>query len=318
VIVGGGGQDGRLLHAKLQKLGYTVTTVGRHDFDITDPGVVKRFLEATLPTEVYFLAAHHHSSEQLPKDEQGQLFRLSNAIHFTAALNFVDGIAAVSPRTRLFYASSSLIYSPSQASDLLSEATAPQPAGAYAITKTAGMWVCRHYRETVGVFASVGILFNHESKFRKKEFLSRKIVETAVRIKLGLADRLELGDLRSQVDWGFAPDYVEAMYSILQLEAPDDFVVATGELHTVEEFVEYAFGVLGLDYRKYTVVNPASLTRVNSARRGDSTKLQETCSWRPTYSFKAMVEELVREEVLAIVETVPRDECERPCREIRG
>jgi GDPmannose 4,6-dehydratase len=300
VIVGCGGQDGRLLEARLRELCYSVVAIRRGTIDITNPDDVRQLLATSKPAEVYFLAAHHHSSQQLPDDAQGELFRQSNAVHFVAAVNFLDAIATVSMQTRMFYASSSLIYTPSVQADLQSEATTPNPEGAYAITKLAGMMACQHYRRSKGVFASIGIMFNHESKFRGEQFLSRKIVRTAVRIKLGLPDTLELGDLNVQVDWGYAPDYVDAMQRILQLDKPDDFIVATGHLHTVREFADYAFCCLGLDYRNHLSANSAKLNRVNSARRGDSTKLRSMCQWSPTRNFKTMVKELVRDELVAM------------------
>lgn len=298
-IIGSGGQDGRLLSSRLEQLGYSVVGVGRDNLDITDPAAVDGFVRHTAADEIYFLAAHHHSSQQVPDDE-GTLFRQSNAVHFVATVNFLDAIARLSARTRMFFASSSLIFAAAGAEEAQSETTTPAPEGAYAITKVAGMQACRHFRKTKGVFASIGILYNHESLLRGEQFLSRQIVRTAARIKLGSTDKLELGDLDARVDWGYAPDYVDAMQRILQLDEPQDFVIATGELHTVRDFVDYAFGSVGLDYREHVTVNPAKLRRVNSARRGDATKLRSLCQWQPSRSFKTMVEELVRGELAAL------------------
>jgi GDPmannose 4,6-dehydratase len=283
----------------LEQLGYCVVGIGRDSFDITRADAVDDFVRRTVPDEIYFLAAHHHSAQGVPDDE-GALFRQSNAVHFVAAVNFLDAIARVSIRTRLFFASSSLIFASASAEERQSEATVPAPEGAYAITKVAGMQACRHFRKNKNVFASCGILYNHESPLRGEQFLSRQIVRTAARIKQGHSDRLELGDLEARVDWGYAPDYVDAMHRILQLDEPQDFVIATGELHTVRDFVDYAFGSLGLDYRAYVTVNPAKLRRVNSARRGDSTKLRTLCEWEPSRSFKAMVEGLAQAELAAL------------------
>lgn len=304
VIVGSGGQDGRLLQQRLQQLDYSVVALTRDTIDIRNPSDVRRLFSGPKPTEIYFLAAHHHSSQQAT-GEEGELFRQSNATHYVAAVNVLDAIATLSPATRLFYASSSLIYAPSTAEDLQNEETVPRPVGAYAITKFAGMLACQHYRQSRGVFASIGILYNHESCFRKEHFLSRQIVQAAVHIKLGQSDEFELGDVDALVDWGYAPDYVDAMHKILQLNAPDDFIIATGHLHTVGEFADYAFRHLQLDYRDYLVVNARKLNRVNTARRGDSTKLRSMCKWSPTRDFKAMVEELVSTELGAMTGRSP-------------
>ena len=297
-IIGSGGQDGRLLTSRLEQLDYSVVGVRRNSLDITQPAAVDDFVRRTAPDEVYFLAAHHHSSQQVPDDE-GAMFRHSNAVHFVATVNFLDAIARLSARTRMFFASSSLIFAAADAGQSQSEATVPQPEGAYAVTKVAGMQACGHFRRTKGVFVSSGILFNHESLLREEQFLSRQIVCSAARIKLGATDKLELGDLDARVDWGYAPDYVDAMHRILQLGEPQDFIIATGELHTVRDFVAFAFGSVGLDYREHVIVNPAKLRRVNTARRGDATKLRTLCNWAPSRSFKTMVEEMVRGELAA-------------------
>ena len=294
VIVGSGGQDGQLLAEKLHGLGYEVVGLRRDTINIENSTEVAKFISRLHPREVYFLAAHHHSSEEAPGSE-GALFHESFNINASAVANFLDAIAVHSPASRFFYASSCLVFPPAE-SGKQTEATVPLPESAYAISKAAGMLVCQYYRNIKGVFASVGILYNHESPLRGMRFVSRKIVSAAVRIARDGYGSLMLGNLESKVDWGYAPDYVDAMRRILQLPSPADYVVATGEAHTVREFAKTAFGSVGLDYQQHVSTNPDLLVRQNHLRIGDATRLKADTGWSPSISFKEMVQRLVAEE----------------------
>jgi GDPmannose 4,6-dehydratase len=153
--------------------------------------------------------------------------------------------------------------------------------------------LCRHFRENGG-FASVGILYNHESGQRPETFVAQKIINTARRIKAGSGEKLVIGDLSAKVDWGYAPDFVDAMIRILRLPQPDDFIIATGESHTVREFVEVAFGELGLDWKSHVVENPALIGTPKPPLVGNPEKLKRMTGWRPSVSFEQMVRRLVR------------------------
>lgn len=179
-----------------------------------------------------------------------------------------------------------------------SELTPFHPRSPYGISKVAGFELTRNYREAYGMFCCNGILFNHESPRRGFEFVSRKITSTAAQIKLGIAAELAMGNLDAKRDWGHAADYVKAMHLMLQQPAADDYVVATGETHTVREFCELAFRELGLDYEKYVTVDeryyrPAEV----HALLGDSTKARHCLSWRPKYTFSELVKEMVRADL---------------------
>lgn len=297
MIVGSSGQDGQLLTERLQGLGYKIIALSRGSVDITDPEPVIKLISNTHPKEVYFLAAHHHSSEDECIDE-GELFRKSINIHTIAAVNFLDAISTRSPTSRFFYASSCLIFPPTE-NGMQTEDTILRPDNAYAITKAAGMAICKHYREKKGVFASVGILYNHESPLRSSRFVTRKIASAVARIyKQGSGD-LVLGDVEAKVDWGYAPDYVDAMHKILQTDRPEEYVIATGEAHTVREFADIAFKHVGLDYRDYLSVRPQALTRKNLTRIGDSSRLRLQTGWKPTVSFENLVCLMVDAELWA-------------------
>lgn len=292
LVVGSAGQDGRLLTAHLQQLGYTVTGLSRGgDVSIEDAAAVARLVTALQPDEVYYLAAFHHSSED-PPIEPLELFQRSLAIHVTALLHVLDAIRKHAPAARLFYAASSLIFGDVTETPQTEE-TPLRPICAYGITKTAGLEICRHYRRTHGVHASVGILYNHESPLRAAKFVSTKIVKGAWAIKRGERDKLVLGDLSAEMDVGYAPEYVDAMRRIVALDAPDDFIIATGEKHSIRELVELAFGHVGLDWQQHVEENKRLITRAPRTRVGDPSKLARATGWHATTSFPDLVRTLM-------------------------
>lgn len=300
VVVGSAGQDGTLLSQLLENRGYEVVGIKRGDMDICDADAVKKLMARQKPAEIYFLAAHHHSSEDT-MDNEGELFHLSMRTHFDAAVNFLNAIATQSPASRFFYAASSHVFGLPQGGKQ-NEGTPLQPDSAYGITKVSGMMACRYYREKKGLFASVGILYNHESPLRDHCFVSRKIVSAAARIAREGQGSIVLGDLDAQVDWGYAPDYVEAMSRILRAERSSEYIVATGEAHTVREFAEIAFRSVGLDYRQHVSTKPELLMRQNPPRIGDATRLRTDTGWSPSISFEEMVRRLVDAEKRAFDE----------------
>jgi GDPmannose 4,6-dehydratase len=174
------------------------------------------------------------------------------------------------------------------------ETTRFHPRSPYGISKVAGFELTRNYREAYGMFCASGLLFNHEGPRRGYEFVTRKITSTAARIKLGLAEELRLGNLDAQRDWGHARDYVRAMYLMLQQEEADDYVVATGETHTVREFCERAFAEVGLDYEQYVKIDERFLRPAEvDLLVGDAAKAREQLGWEPEYTFAEMIREMV-------------------------
>jgi GDPmannose 4,6-dehydratase len=295
LIVGSGGQDGRLLSDLLSRRGYAVTGLRRGELNLGDPESVTNLLADLRPNEIYYLAAHHHSSED-EQEAEGELLRQSMRIHFDGLVNILEAIRIANLQSRVFYAASALVFSP-DAPLPHDEQTPLRPDTAYGISKAAGLLAVRRYRDKYGVFVSTGILFNHESPLRPEQFLSKKLSYAAVQIARNGGGELQLGDLDAQADWGYAPDFVEAMSRILALPYADDFVIATGEAHTVAEFANYAFGHVGLDYQQYVRADSDILQRRFPPRLGNPAKLRAATGWHPTLNFAEMVARLVEAEV---------------------
>jgi GDPmannose 4,6-dehydratase len=205
----------------------------------------------------------------------------------------LDAVRIVDPEIRFYQASSSEMFG--KAVEVpQTERTPFYPRSPYGVAKVYGHWITVNYRESYNMFACSGILFNHESPRRGLEFVTRKISHGVARIKLGLDEELRLGNLEARRDWGFAGDYVEAMWMMLQQDHPDDYVVATGETHSVREFCELAFGYVDLDYRDYVVqderfMRPAEVDLLI----GDSTRARKALGWRPKTNFQELVQMMV-------------------------
>ena len=305
LIVGAGGQDGRLLAPFLSDRGYAVRGWVREEpgtplsceyaeIDIRGTESIVNELRTYRPNEIYYLAAFHHSTEDLADVDTGGLLQRSFEVHVMGLLNVLQAMTACCPTARLFYAASSHVFGIS-AADRKNEDSPLRPNSAYAISKTAGLRCCQLIRQQEGIFAATGILFNHESPLRTPSFVSQKIVRGALRARRDRTFRLALGDIHACVDWGYAPDYVDAMFRILQLPEPGDFVVASGELHSVQEFAEIAFGEVGLDWRDHVQTDAHLLKRTSYPFRGDSTKLRTATGWQPSVNFRELVTNLVHD-----------------------
>jgi GDPmannose 4,6-dehydratase len=307
IVIGAHGQDGRLLCAELEKDHYDVTRVARAGvrtvdgvtlpFDMRDGSAVDELVAKISPDEIYYLAAHHHSSEEKTGDIATH-FVESFTTHCLCLVYILNAIKRSHSTARLFNASSSLVFGyPDRAPQ--SESAPLRPVCAYGTTKAAGMNVCDIYRRDHGVFCSSGILFNHESPYRAPQFVTKRIVTGAVDVYLGFQKKLSVGSLSAQADWGSATDYVRAMRAILSLPEPDNFVVATGKLHSVSDFAAVAFEALGLDYQKYVCEQPDLVQRPmrKVPLLGDATKLAAATGWSPQIGFEQMIEEMVRAEL---------------------
>ncbi len=303
VIVGCEGQDGTYLFDHLQKKRYGVIGLGRagartnlkkkiRPVDILKSGEVLEFIKKHRPDEVYYLAAVHHSSQEEREDEEA-LFKRSFRVHVHGLIHFLDAMNQYSRKTRLFYAASSHIFG-SPKTKVQNEATPLIPECIYGITKTTGVEVCQYYRRELGLFVSIGILYNHESPLRADKFVSQKIVQAALAIKDGRQQELVLGDLNAKIDWGFAGDYVEAMHRILRLAQADDFVVASGKTHSVRDFVEGVFGLLKLNWKKCVRQDRTLIKKARRHLQGDSTKLRKVSGWKPKTDFKKLISIMVK------------------------
>jgi GDPmannose 4,6-dehydratase len=256
-------------------------------FDLTDHGNMRRVVEAVAPDEVYNLAAQSFVGVSFEQPVT------TGEITGVGAVRLLETIREVNNQIRFYQASTSEMFGKAQEVPQ-NENTAFYPRSPYAASKLYAHWSTVNYREAYGMHATSGILFNHESPRRGLEFSTRKIADGVARIKLGLAHELRLGNLEAQRDWGWAPDYVRAMWMMLQRDVPEDFVIATGETHSVREFCEVAFDHVGLDYRDYVVqderfMRPAEVDLLI----GDPTQAREKLGWRPTVDFPTLVRTMV-------------------------
>ena len=315
LVTGATGQDGYYLTRYLADLGYTVhgtvrpSTAARtaehyraHECDVTDPGAVRRLIDRLMPDEVYNLAAQSHVGRSF--ENPG----LTLDVNAGGVLNILEALRGSA--ARFYQASTSELFGSVPAPQ--NEATRFHPRSPYGVAKLAAYWFTVNYREAYGMHASNGILFNHESPMRGHDFVTRKITRA-----VASGQKLVLGNLDAKRDWGHARDFVAAMYEIVQQEKPGDYVIATGEQHTVREFVEKAFAAVGesirwegegINERGYDVsgklvveVSPEFFrpAEVNSLC-GDSSKARATLHWSPAISFEEMVYEMVIEDAKAL------------------
>ena len=301
LIIGASGQDGKILSDFLTQRHYQIIGVDQKEnllskskqinIDINQPRAVFRLIKNTQPREIYYLAAFHHSSQSKAKSPAAEL-QESYKTNVLSFLNFLEGIRRYSPQTKIFYASSSLIFGNGQKKKQ-TEKTPYNPTSAYGLTKMDGTLLCQLYREKYGLFAAAGILYNHESSFRSEDFISMKIIKSALRIKNGEQKKLIVGDLKASVDWGYAPDYVRAMYLILNSPSAADFIIATGKAHTVLDFIKIVFNYLGLDWKKYVIEDRGLITPQRRMLIGDSRKLRQTTGWRPSVDFVTMIKTII-------------------------
>ncbi len=331
LITGITGQDGSYLAELLLSKGYEVHGVIRrastfntrridhlysdrhsknvsmflHYGDMTDTSSLNRLLEKVVPDEIYNLAAQSHVKVSFEVPEY------TAEVDGIGTLRFLDAIKDVGLRTRFYQASTSELYGLVREAPQ-NEDTPFYPRSPYGAAKLYAYWITVNYREAYGIFACNGILFNHESPRRGETFVTRKITMAAARIKAGLQDKLYLGNLDARRDWGYAPEFVEGMWRILQHDTPEDFVLATGETHTVREFVELAFKLLGMDVEwKGVGINETGVDK-NTGKVfvaidpdyyrptevdlliGDASKAGRLLGWKPKVLFEELVEIMVK------------------------
>jgi GDPmannose 4,6-dehydratase len=249
-------------------------------------------LREVRPAEIYHLGAQSHVRVSFDTPEY------TADVSGVATIRLLEAIRDAGIETRFYQASSSELFGDSPAPQ--SETTPFAPRSPYAIAKLLGYYTTVNYREAYGIYAVNGILFNHESPRRGETFVTRKITRAAARIKLGLQDKLFLGNLEARRDWGYAGDYVEAMWRMLQQPEPDDFVIATGETHSVRDFLERAFAAVGLDWRAHLDIDPRYFrpTEVDELC-GDASKAARVLGWKPTVDFDGLVDLMVAADLEA-------------------
>lgn len=306
LITGINGQDGSYLAELLLKKGNEVhgtirprsegheyvppdTRVSIIEADIRDAARLSDIVGSIRPDEIYNLAAQSHVGRSFAEPA------LTAEVTGIGAINVFEAVRLHTPNARIYQASSSEMFGSSIDEDgFQRETTRMEPASPYACAKVFAYMMARNYRNAYGMFISSGILFNHESPRRPPEFVTSKICREAVRIKLGLTDTMNIGNLDAMRDWGHSRDFVRAMWMMMQLDEPGEFVCATGVPHSVRELVQYAFSRLGLDWQQYVKVDP-SLQRREELKvfKGDSSKLRNAVGWAPEYTFESMLDEII-------------------------
>ena len=259
--------------------------------DLVDSSSLVEAIELSEPDEVYHLAAQSFVGASFGQPlGAGEITGLGTP-------RVLEAIRQINSKIKFYNASTSELFG-NNAHETQTIETPFKPASPYAAAKLYGHWITRIYREAYGIFACNGILFNHESPLRGLEFVTRKISNAVAQIALGLADELRLGNLEAKRDWGYAPEYVESMWLILQQEKPDDFIIATEENHSVGEFVKLAFSTVGIDYRKHVKTDNRFLRPLDvGVLKGDYTKAKEILGWEPRTRFAKLVEIMVKEDL---------------------
>lgn len=276
---------------KLKNISHLNDRVKLHVASLDNVLSLIKAIRTVMPDECYHLAASSFVSYSF-EDEMSILNNNINATHYLLA-----ALKEFVPSCRFYYAGSSEMFGVVDHSPQ-DERSPFNPRAIYGVSKVAGYHLVKNYRQQYDMFACSGILYNHESPRRGYEFVTRKIISAAVRIKLGLQDFVTLGNLDAHRDWGYAPDYVNAMWLMLQADGPDDYVVATGETHTVREFVATAFACVGLDYEKYTRIDPKFFRPAEQVQLcGNPAKIQEKLGWQRTKNLQQVIEEMVANEM---------------------
>jgi len=313
LITGITGQDGSYLAEFLLGKGYDVygmvrrSSMERFDriesirdritlvhADLLDPHSLVRAFKQVQPDEVYNLAAQSF----VPTSWREPI--LTTEFTATGVTRVLEALRDEAPKARFYQASSSEMFGKVRESPQ-TEYTPFYPRSPYGVSKVYGHYITVNYRESYDLFACSGILFNHESPRRGLEFVTRKITNTVAAAKLGLADELRLGNLDARRDWGFAPDYVRAMWMMLQQDEARDYVIATGETHSVREFVEVAFRHVGLDWEKYVKIDPAFMRPAEvELLVGDASKAREELGWQPEVRFEELVSIMVDADLQAL------------------
>lgn len=306
LITGITGQDGSYLAELLLDKGYEVfgmvrrsstETIGRIEHikdritflqaDLLDQASLTKAFEEAAPDEIYNLAAQSF----VPTSWSQPV--LTGNVTGIGVTRMLEAVRQVCPKARFYQASSSEMFGKVREVPQ-NEMTPFHPRSPYAVAKTYGHHITVNYRESYGLFTASGILFNHESPRRGLEFVTRKITDAVARIKLGFSDELRLGNLDSQRDWGYAGDYVQAMWKMLQQETPDNFVIATGKTHSIRDFLDIAFAHVDLDWNDYVKTDPRYLRPAEVDQLiGDSSKAKDVLGWEPTVDFKGLVTMMV-------------------------
>lgn len=300
LIIGSEGQDGTLLQVLLAKKNYDVwclnrskaqnsKTNDRHIFVDLSGGeydVLDEFILLHRPDEIYYVAAFHHSSQDKGTSNFEDIEQSIN-VNQIGFIRVLEMCKLNHPTAKIIYTSSSLIFSGTDQA-LQNEQTTPEPRCIYSVTKCSAMEAAKYYRESHNMFVSIGVMYNHESMYRGDNFLSKKIINDTRRLINKEIDTIKIGNLSSVTDWGYAPDYVDALWHILQLPKPDVFIISSGVGHKVEEWFEVLFSYLNMNWRQYVVEDKSFVIRKKPVLIGDNSKLLST-NWKAKVNFEEMI-----------------------------
>lgn len=261
--------------------------------DMADEASLLNIIKTTRPDEVYNLAAQSFVGSSWDQS------RITTEINAVGVLYLLNAIKLLSPTTKFYQASTSEMFGNSNVDGLQTEETPFHPRSPYAIAKLYAYWATINFRESYGMFCSNGILFNHESPIRGIEFVTRKISDGVARIKLGLSDEIRLGNIESKRDWGFAGDYVEAMWLMLQQEKADNYIISTGETHSIRDFLSIAFDYVGIvEWEKYVKIDPRYKRPAELfSLHGKSDKALKNLGWQPKIKFEQLVKMMVDADI---------------------
>lgn len=311
LITGVTGQDGSYLAELLLSKGYKVHGIMRrasnfntqrvdhlysnpdfklHYGDVQDGSSLRNIIKISDPIEVYHLGAQSHVRVSFDMPEY------TADVTAVGTLRLLEALRQTKPESRFYFAGSSEMFGAAQAPQ--NEETPFYPRSPYGASKVFGYWITVNYRESYNMHASCGILFNHESPRRGETFVTRKITRAATRIKLGLQDKLELGNLDAKRDWGFAGDYVQAMWMMLQQDKPDDYVIATGKSYSIREWLDLCFGMLELDWTKYVEINPRLFRPAEVDHlEGNNNKAVQKLGWVPQTGIKELAQIMIEHDM---------------------
>lgn len=288
------GLERRTSHRNRINTGHLVDNPNFHfiDGDLTDQNSLYRALQKSDPDEVYNLAAQSFVGVSWDIPEA------TGDVNALGTLRMLEAIREYNPAIKFYQACTSEMYG-KMVENPANESTPFYPRSPYGVAKLYAYWITKNYRESYDMFACSGILFNHESERRGIEFVTRKISDAVARISLGMADGISLGNLDSKRDWGYAPDYVEGMWLMLQQDQPDDFVLATGETHSIRDFLDLAFDAIGIsEWEDYVTQDPRFYRPAEvDVLRGDFSKAKQVLGWQPKVDLKEMVSRMVKNDI---------------------
>lgn len=293
-IVGSDGQDGKILYNKISQTFDRIILINKNNYDLSNELVIHKLIKKYKPTNIFYFAAFHNSAEE---EQKNNFFFIKNSfeVNYKYPLFFLQAIDQFHKECKFFFASSSLIFKPSKFK--LNENSSRDPKEIYSYFKNETMKLCKYYRDHKNIFVNVGILFNHESEYRKNTYLSKKIILHAIKNYHGSSKKLVLGNLNSVIDWSYAYDIIDAILLMDNLKYSSEFIICSGKKCSIKNFVEYTYNYLGMSYKKYIKIDKTILFRKPEMRIGSYSKLKKATGWMPKTNLQQMIEKIVDSQI---------------------